>query len=459
MASRLRTTDHNKTPGSKRICQERFSCNGSKAEFDCFDCGTRQCIECEKRLHASNPRFTDHDRVKIWQAKFPDSVQQCGMWCNPVNPAVFSCIECQGVLCEECNIIIHRGKLTKHHRRPIVVSKKSDGDGSGVNTKELTSDPSPITTDEKFEPGYLAKFEVPLLDVKKSSFTDDQFQSAIGLNSLSALPVLEKLEKPPEFNINLTGEHSDKLTDFLMNEISSNEFHSLEEQLETSMMGEKSQTYDLTDDMDRFASSEEPSALSFTSGHFTSQSSSQDHQPVGTTSKSGSKKPMAAPRQPSTIQPTHAAAPMPISVQNVPPSVPKEISNRPAQPIVDHTIGGSNPKRKVAVSLSNSGRESNLVKPVASVMGTSQNSISSNEGDSDHHIESPQGSISRKQINVPGILREDIGAARHHAMSKEPAFKYTPGFLLVDENENLQVLNPNHPKSIKILQVALFEKN
>ncbi|XP_071787643.1 zinc finger FYVE domain-containing protein 1-like [Asterias amurensis] len=445
MASRLKISDQNKTSGSKRVCQERFSCSGSKAEFHCLDCGTRQCVECEGLLHASNSKFADHDRSRIQQVKFPENVQQCGMWCSPINPAEFSCIECQGVLCGECNKNVHWGKLTKHHRRPI---PKKSTDSEVVNTEEVTSKVAPSIND-KLETGLMFHdtFSEDLSSISKrySSSTDEEFQSAIGLDSLSSLPVLEKLENPPDFNIHITGEQSSDYRLSSMDEISSNEFRSLEEALERSSIGQQLEERDLMDN--QVDGSREPDTLSFSSGHFIPQESSVD---TSLNPESKPKRPTATPRQRERI--TQAPAKQessrqpfgmqPVSPKPVQTSTVKDTSARHVQSVVDHPRIGSNPKPKlVPVSLSSSGRESNLNKPIASVMGTSQNSISSNEGDSDHQVDSPRGGSfsSRKQMNIPGVLREDGGAVRNQIMVKEPTIKYSPGFLLVDENEFLQV--------------------
>ncbi|XP_038073973.1 zinc finger FYVE domain-containing protein 1-like [Patiria miniata] len=432
MATRSRTTDHHKIPGSKRICQERFSCNGSKAEFDCFDCGTRQCSECATRLHASDPRFVDHDRVRIQQPVFPPSVQQCGMWCNPINPAEYSCIECKGVLCGECNRVFHRGKLSKHHRRPIVISTPTCVDASDAN-KVLTVLASPVTDNHSDHEQTF--YETSPTSPSVNSLSEDQFQSAVGISSDETLPVLQKLESPPEFNLKLAQGCFEELTTVAMDEVSSNEFLSLEEGLE-KVMKENPQTAEL--DIDRFGTSEEPSALPLSSGHFTSgadTSGPHAHQAVKPTPKarttkqvvsSQSGKDTAFPKQ--EVNPSHLSA------------TAQQVLLHPVDDKQDKRKSGSHSKmdsQQRPPVLSNPSREPNLVRPVASVMGTSQNSTSSNDGDGE--MESPRGSFSRRQGSIQEAGRDDSVLSRPQLKDKEPVIKYKPGFLLVDDNENLQV--------------------
>ncbi|XP_022086002.1 zinc finger FYVE domain-containing protein 1-like [Acanthaster planci] len=437
MAAHFRTTDQHKNPGSKRICQERFSCNGSKAEFDCSDCGTRQCSECEKRLHASNPRFVDHSRARIQQPVLPASVQKCGMWCNPINPAEYSCIECKGVLCGECNRDFHRGKHSKHHRRPIVVAIKTNSDVSvevervrDTATSNIFSLSDSHSEQSRIFSGTLPEHETPV-----NSFTEE-FQSAIEVCLDDIFPVLQKLESPPELNIRLAEGQSKEFKTFAMDELSSNEFRSLEEGLER-VMKEKPKAVEL--DVARFGMSEEPSALSFNSGHFTPSAETSvlhSHESIKPAPKSRSTKQHAIASQPGkdTVNAKQESKSYSSSTTQQPlHSVGDECDQRKS----DSSMSRSKPStQQKAPILSNPSREPNLVRPVASVMGTSQNSISSSEGDGE--TESPRGSVSRRQIGTQGTGKDDAFSSIQ-LKTKEPVFRYKPGFLLVDENENLQV--------------------
>lgn len=128
--------------GSKRICQERLSCESATAEFECRECGTRQCGVCEEKLHSASIKLGSHSRTKIEPVSYVDGVRLCGMWCFPYNSAEFSCIECKTLFCPECNRAFHRGKLSKHHRarlpRPSkpsseTLESETPAEGAGIN--------------------------------------------------------------------------------------------------------------------------------------------------------------------------------------------------------------------------------------------------------------------------------------------------------------------------------------
>lgn len=146
-------------PGSKRTCQEKFSCEGSEVQFECRECGTRQCAVCEKKLHSSSAKFASHSRKKIEPASFADGVKLCGMWCYPYNPAEFSCLECKNLFCSECNRAFHRGKLSRHHRAhlprpdPICESPIPNGEQTvSERTNDVESYESIVSRSPELDP-------------------------------------------------------------------------------------------------------------------------------------------------------------------------------------------------------------------------------------------------------------------------------------------------------------------
>lgn len=139
--------------GSKRTCQEKLSCEGSKAEFECRECGTRQCAVCEEKLHSSLVKLASHSRKKIETTSFADGVKLCGMWCYPYNPAEYSCLECKTLSCHDCNRAFHRGKLSKHHRAHLPRPEPNVSQNSGeVNNHQKSYTTASLSESPDIDP-------------------------------------------------------------------------------------------------------------------------------------------------------------------------------------------------------------------------------------------------------------------------------------------------------------------
>ncbi|XP_041468091.1 zinc finger FYVE domain-containing protein 1-like [Lytechinus variegatus] len=247
MASRSKTHQPVKYK-SKRVCEEKFDCDGSNASYECLNCGTRQCEHCEQLLHKpERPKFASHIRRKIEQ--LPCAVE-CALC--PYNPAEFSCLECRTVICQDCNKEYHRGKLTGHRRTPLPKQKQN---------KEVASD----TTHAQ---------QSPTSEMNPSKSSPE--------NCLPLSPFLDSLSEPTPCEIKerqttiLTGDISSSSTGLnLIDELTlDSDFHSL-------TMLDKKPSLSTPDDndieRDEFLSLESvssgqggPKSLEFLSGHFES---------------------------------------------------------------------------------------------------------------------------------------------------------------------------------------------
>ena len=81
MSSKIRRPP--KVRSSKKFCEEKFSCHGEKveAEYECEECKSLQCLDCEQRLHEL-AKFVFHDRKRLQP---PPSYQLCQLSCEDRN--------------------------------------------------------------------------------------------------------------------------------------------------------------------------------------------------------------------------------------------------------------------------------------------------------------------------------------------------------------------------------------
>ncbi|CAH1791150.1 unnamed protein product [Owenia fusiformis] len=107
-----------KVRSSKKHCQEKFSCTQEfvEAEYECDECGTYQCKNCEIQLHGLK-KFLFHDRKKLTT---PEVSLLCQNTCSDKNFADVTCEKCNLNFCFDCFTKIHsHGKKKSHTRVPF----------------------------------------------------------------------------------------------------------------------------------------------------------------------------------------------------------------------------------------------------------------------------------------------------------------------------------------------------
>ena len=474
MAHRLRSTEQRRN-GSKRLCQEKVVCSGAKAELECLQCATKQCKDCETVLHKKS-KFANHDRTKIEQPTFPNGVQPCEMWCNPINSAEFSCIECKCVLCSECNRDFHKGKLTRHHRKPIPkpeVCIDIESEDHFPNTGLALLSPS----EEEFGiPGTVASgFRHRTQPTKPQSLSSgsppsfDDFHSipvpttgpTAGLPQLGSPPAFEPFSTPGNSYLRSLSNSSEKSSGDFITLTGAYKTTSLESDKVKSKEAPSSlgQVEPLDEDIDRFQSPE-TDALNFESGHFSSVNSEDLYGTSFRPSEKSRDTVLRNRKEGTSLSSTNAregtypiASSSPLlatpvaSIGVTNPKDPKLPLNPPRsqtisrQPVMAHMHSGETKR-----------------KPVAKIQGSPSQSLtvsSTEEEDLLVHLDAvggdPAGRKARKEAMIRGTHREGPSSANALLEPRDLMTKMTldsvdlasmdhaRGFLMVDEQEVLQV--------------------
>ncbi|KAG8188420.1 hypothetical protein JTE90_007992 [Oedothorax gibbosus] len=112
--SRLLKIKALKTRSSRKICDERFACTGSKpyALFACKQCQSYQCEVCEALLH-EDFLLNLHEREVI---SGPPSDELCEGSCEDRNFADLTCRLCDRNYCLVCDHIVHSNLKQIHTR-------------------------------------------------------------------------------------------------------------------------------------------------------------------------------------------------------------------------------------------------------------------------------------------------------------------------------------------------------
>ncbi|XP_069494721.1 zinc finger FYVE domain-containing protein 1 isoform X1 [Ambystoma mexicanum] len=133
-----------KGPNTALMCQESYACGGSdEAVFECDECGSLQCQQCEQELHRQE-RLRNHERVRIKPGHVPycDSCKSSSGSASPSGArqrAAIRCQVCKTNLCIECQKRAHSGGNRRKH--PITVyhvnktREQQEGDGMDEETK------------------------------------------------------------------------------------------------------------------------------------------------------------------------------------------------------------------------------------------------------------------------------------------------------------------------------------
>ena len=243
MASRSKNTLPVKYK-SKRICEEKFDCDGSNASYECVNCGTRQCEHCEQLLHKPERlKFASHFRRKIEQ--LPCAVE-CALC--PYKPAEYSCLECRTVICRDCNKEYHRGKLTGHRRTPLPKQKQDKEVCNTITQQSPTSEMNPSKSSPEnclpISPFLDSLSEPTPCEIKERQttiLTGDISSSSAGLN------LIDELTLDSDFHSLTMTDTKTSLSSPDDNDIERDEFLSLES-VSSSPSG--------------------PKSLEFLSGHF-----------------------------------------------------------------------------------------------------------------------------------------------------------------------------------------------
>lgn len=102
-------------------CQENFACSGNnEAVFECDECNTLQCQQCEEALHKQE-RLQNHERNRIQPGYVPfcSSCKGVNTMHNSTNGtrqrAVVRCASCKVDLCADCQKRTHSGGNKRKH--------------------------------------------------------------------------------------------------------------------------------------------------------------------------------------------------------------------------------------------------------------------------------------------------------------------------------------------------------
>ena len=456
MAHRIRPTEHRRV-GSKRVCQEKVVCNGARAELECLQCSTKQCKDCETVLHKKS-KFAHHDRTKIEQPSFPNGVQPCGMWCNPINSAEYSCVECKCVLCADCNRDFHKGKLTKHHRKlipkpEVCIEIESDDQFHSAGLGLLSPSEEEFGIPGTLAVGYRHRTQTTEQPQSLSSNSPPSFDDfhSIPVPTTGPTAGLPQLGSPPAFVPigksssglylgSLNSARSDSSSGDYFNTVNTitGAYRSLEKESPSP-----DQVAPSDEDIARFDPTE-ADALDFESGHFTSVDSQDLYEPTSTeTSTPGTVLRNRKEGNKSVQQsPVATASSPPGSLGVAIPKDPKSRLNPPPSQIIS--------RQPVTVMAHRHSSESKS-KPVAKIQGSPSQSLTISATEEEDTFDllgtTDIGRKNRKEVTVRASHHHRESASSANAaletnrelMKKMVLKDHAPGFLLVDENEKLQV--------------------
>jgi len=114
-----------KSRPSASYCRERFACARVKAlaSYECEECGTEQCDECERQLHEVR-KYTGHSRRKIRPVS-PERLCTAKQPCEPRNFADVVCVDCGNYrYCFDCDRKVHSAKSSSSSSSPRASSVK-----------------------------------------------------------------------------------------------------------------------------------------------------------------------------------------------------------------------------------------------------------------------------------------------------------------------------------------------
>lgn len=157
-----------KTRSSKKICDERLACRGKKpyAVYNCTECGSNQCEECEALLH-EDFRLNLHKRTLIIG---PPWEELCEGSCEDRNFADLTCTSCNRNYCYLCDHLSHAQGKQNHPRHKFV----------SQNEEFISCEPIPEDFPTEF-----------LNTESKTEGTSDDFYDMMSLNTdINDLPDL-----------------------------------------------------------------------------------------------------------------------------------------------------------------------------------------------------------------------------------------------------------------------------
>ena len=128
------SSKYRKSRSSVVFCKEKYACLDEKAraEFECEDCKTSQCADCEQKLHQL-PKFVYHDRRKRQPPPADQLCQGNLPNCTDSNFADVTCESCQLNLCFDCDTRVHQKLKKLHKRNPFIKVLPGHSGSLGLN--------------------------------------------------------------------------------------------------------------------------------------------------------------------------------------------------------------------------------------------------------------------------------------------------------------------------------------
>ena len=142
-----------KSRPSASYCREKFACARVKAlaSYECEECGTEQCDDCERQLHEDR-KYAAHSRRHLRQVS-PERLCEAKTPCEPRNFADVVCVDCGNCrYCFDCDRKAHCAKTSSprastvkpssHRREPFSVPSHRTFPGSPASSVTGPVEPS-----------------------------------------------------------------------------------------------------------------------------------------------------------------------------------------------------------------------------------------------------------------------------------------------------------------------------
>lgn len=133
-----RILKNRRTKSSKIFCEERYCCEGENEEavFECDECGTKQCITCDEKLHQV-AKFEAHERREV---QGPPKEKLCQLKCTDKNYADVKCSTCGLNFCHDCFDKMHAHGRRKQHEKVRLTFPKSKPLPPKIDSKEAVAE-------------------------------------------------------------------------------------------------------------------------------------------------------------------------------------------------------------------------------------------------------------------------------------------------------------------------------
>lgn len=208
MSTKLRRS---KTRTSKEFCQEKLCCRfeNTEAVYQCVECDTRQCIDCEENIHSRSVKYEFHDRCRIQPPTQDSLCQSTGIppypECKNRNFADVRCEQCALLFCFDCNDTFHNSSRRKTHKRISYKDYKQKSLQAAFSNPIIPSSPLDEYCDASLT--YLSAPQESMDDQAFISFHSDDNQGSGSIpdvcmstdkdESLLALELAESMHEEP----------------------------------------------------------------------------------------------------------------------------------------------------------------------------------------------------------------------------------------------------------------------